>query len=420
MSRMNSILAAAVLSLCCFASAQAGNGAKGASANDKVIDSQRKDVRFNPVSNDVLFRAMIEYTAEFAADVQGTGLEKEVKNFAKCCEKTYKVDTLAWLAQTLDFVTALKEKYPPVIATVGEPEMNQVIRRDILQLLDYPLHTDERSEGISIDLVKRFVMARNTYYLYWRVNFLLWLAFSQPEPGEIQIAKVYSSGYVFRTHDHTIGVDIKWEGNFEESEEIARRLDFLLVTHPHDDHMSPLVLQGMTKYNKPLVVPCENYYSNLVVTPSDSVHWWTEGDHLEGEQIGPVYLRAAMGDQGKGVPCNVYYLEFEGWRIIVKGDNAPGRAEQYLKDLPRADFTVSPIFSYLHRLLDLEAQAPCEPGRTCYYLPCHENEYHHYVGGRIGFHYLFDPSRGAFHKPGFTNYMPYILMDCGEHISIRK
>lgn len=381
-----------------------------------------RDYMFKSVAPHILYEEMMDFTEVFANDVKGTPLEKQVKSFARSCRKENRRDTLAWIGRTFDFVTQLKEAYPPVVSTVGGQGIDQAIRRDIMLLLDFPFHVDERSAGVPEELVKRYERARNDYLSYWRINLLHWLSSPRPSDNEIQVAKVYSSGYIFRTREHALGVDIRWDGTFEEAENIAKSLDVLLVTHPHDDHMSPLLLQAMTKRGKPVVVPCENGYSNLFLTPSEKTVYWTEGDHLDGEQVGPVFLRAAMGNQGPKIPCNVYYAVMDGWSIVAKGDNAPVRAEQYLKDLPRADFVVVPVFSYPARILDMEYAAAPVSGRTSYFLPCHENEYHHLVRGRVGYRYLFgSPDKSTLNADNYhADVFPYVLMEAGEHISIKK
>lgn len=377
-----------------------------------------RDYMFKAVPNSELYSDMLSFTETFMQDVKGTPLCREVRKFRTAVRRSHEADTLAWIGETFDFVSSLKEKYPPLPMTVGEPEIGQVIRRDILKLLDFPFHVDEMSPGVSRLQRDSYERARNAYLSYWRINFLRWLESPRPAPGTIQVCKVYSSGYIFRTSGHTLGIDIRWDGTFEESELIARNLDVLLVTHPHDDHMSPMVLQAMTKRGKPVVVPCDNLYSNLILTPSDATVIWKE-DHLEPEAVGPVILRAAMGDQGPNTPCLVYYAQMDGWSIVAKGDNAPVQAEEYLAGLPRPDFVIVPVFSYINRILGIISRSP----RTAssYLLPCHENEYHHKVKGRVGYRYLYgSPDKSALNCEDYPQGFPYILMDSGESISVTR
>lgn len=384
-----------------------------------------RDYMFQAAPNAELYEGMMSFAGKFADDVKGTPLHRRVRAFARDCRKGYAKDTLAWIGKTFDFVTELKEEYPPVISDVRGTEMcgglDQIIRRDMMLLLDFPFHCDERSEGVSIELKNRYERARNEFLSYWRVSFLRWLDSPRPAPGTIEFCKVYSSGYVFRTADHTLGIDIRWDGTFEESEKIGSALDVMVVTHPHDDHMSPLVLQAMTKRGKPLVMPSEDLRSNVVLTPSDATVFWTEGDHTEPVEVGPVTLRAAMGDQGPKVPCNVYYIEMDGWRIVAKGDNHPVEAERYLASLPRPDFTIVPVFSYVSRILSIEASSPADGVRTSYLLPCHENEYHHLVRGRVGYRYFYgSPDRSTINADNYPSDFPYILMDAGEVMSVSR
>jgi len=60
---------------------------------------------------------------------------------------------------------------------------------------------------------------------------------------------VYNVGYVFKTPDACFGIDIK----MRDSEKLADVLDFLLVTHEHDDHWSAPLIKAMIAAGKPVI-----------------------------------------------------------------------------------------------------------------------------------------------------------------------
>ena len=60
---------------------------------------------------------------------------------------------------------------------------------------------------------------------------------------------LYNMGYVFKTPDACFGIDIK----IRDSEHLADVLDFLLITHEHEDHWSAPLLEAMADQDKPVL-----------------------------------------------------------------------------------------------------------------------------------------------------------------------
>jgi Beta-lactamase superfamily domain len=60
---------------------------------------------------------------------------------------------------------------------------------------------------------------------------------------------MYNMGYVFKTFDACFAVDLKFKG----AERLADELDFLLVTHKHDDHRNDTLIKEMINHNKKVV-----------------------------------------------------------------------------------------------------------------------------------------------------------------------
>lgn len=82
---------------------------------------------------------------------------------------------------------------------------------------------------------------------------------------------LYNMGYVFRTPDACFGIDLSFRG----AEQLARDLDFLLVTHPHGDHRSDALIQAMEAQMKP------------VVTSFRDSRWRVRMVKLRNEPMGP-------------------------------------------------------------------------------------------------------------------------------------
>lgn len=63
--------------------------------------------------------------------------------------------------------------------------------------------------------------------------------------------KCYNMGYIVKTKDACFGIDINQPG----STQLADVLDFLIVSHGHDDHYNLPLLEAMTRLGKPVYTP---------------------------------------------------------------------------------------------------------------------------------------------------------------------
>lgn len=84
--------------------------------------------------------------------------------------------------------------------------------------------------------------------------------------GKIALWLVYNMGYVVKTPSHTFGIDIK----HRDAVRLAPMLDFLCVTHNHQDHISMPLIEEMARQGKPV-------YSNFLdkgqrVASGDTLH----------------------------------------------------------------------------------------------------------------------------------------------------
>ncbi|MBQ8674457.1 MAG: MBL fold metallo-hydrolase [Bacteroides sp.] len=73
------------------------------------------------------------------------------------------------------------------------------------------------------------------------------------ETGHIVMWQVYNMGYVIKTPTHTFGIDLK----HKHAARFAPYIDFLLITHAHEDHYTTALTEAMMQSGKPV-------YSNFV------------------------------------------------------------------------------------------------------------------------------------------------------------
>ena len=71
--------------------------------------------------------------------------------------------------------------------------------------------------------------------------------------GEVVLWQVYNMGYVVKTPSHCFGIDVK----HKDAAKLAPYLDFLLITHAHEDHYTTDLTEAMMALGKPV-------YSNFV------------------------------------------------------------------------------------------------------------------------------------------------------------
>lgn len=64
--------------------------------------------------------------------------------------------------------------------------------------------------------------------------------------GKIVMWQLYNMGYIVKTPDYCFGIDIK----HKFSERFAPYLDFLCITHAHEDHYDAKLVDAMTKLGK--------------------------------------------------------------------------------------------------------------------------------------------------------------------------
>lgn len=169
------------------------------------------------------------------------------------------------------------------------------------------------------------------------------------------------------------------------------------------------MLDALRKNNVPVVIP-KDLMPDYV---SENKHIiWGNDTPLT---VGGVKFTSLKGNQGDGIPNNVYHMEIDGWTIIDQGDNADHDLELKLAEKPAADLIIAASWNDIQNIFKA-AMAP--EGASPMFIPSHENEFGHGVDHRESYHELI-ARKDRLGNPDF-NYPPYLLMDIGENIEIRK
>lgn len=204
----------------------------------------------------------------------------------------------------------------------------------------------------------------------------------KPQPGVLQVAKLYNCGFIFRTSQTCLAVDLCIKDAFYndgDPEWFAEHIDALLTTHAHGDHFDVTLLLRMSELEKPMIIPGKlpgmtgvRFKQNCKILDKD----------MDGKlQLLPgVSIEAAMGYQGNE-PCLLYHINMDGWKIGTVGDNSLHEYETFYETRPRLDVIIAPVFQGMSQLFSHTAKAP--GNSPILYLSAHENEFHHPTNNRI-------------------------------------
>ena len=115
-----------------------------------LIPSVASAFDWKPQSNEELKGDMMEYARQFADSCKGSKAERIVRKLLKKQSKAK--EPYSWIADTHKAVSDLKKEYGPEIVIAGTDNKRADIRRYTLQLLDYPLHVDDRGAATPKEL----------------------------------------------------------------------------------------------------------------------------------------------------------------------------------------------------------------------------------------------------------------------------
>lgn len=373
------------------------------------LSSQASAYDWQSQPNEELHADMVTFAKGFAKRSKGTPEGKIVKNLLKQ-QKTFSVDKYAWIQQTVSAVLEMEKICTP---TVDNKSREALMRRDMLLLLDFPLHADNKADDAPEGLKKAFESVSDSYRSQGRERALAQLAKEGPvKAGELQIIKIYNCGVILRTNKHTIAVDVKWEGDAEGAKTIAAKADAFFLSHPHRDHYSDVMIKALAEFNVTSIMP-----KNVV----PDVQWAGKKviyeDRLEPFDIDGIRTVIQTGYQKK-VPNNAYILEFDGWRILLPGESGLYKRLYELSSHKAPDLILVPtwnrankVFYAVSRMKDYRPE-----GVVC--IPEHENELTHTVNHRESYKELF--LREDRLGDASAQYPRIFLLDIGESITLKK
>ena len=197
---------------------------------------------WKPQSNESLRAEMVSYARDAASRAKGTPEGKEIKRFLRKVKKTEKDNPYAWVDDTRALVRRLEALCPPCEDDGSDKAQ---IRRDILRLMDFPLHLNNYDKAAPVEQAQAFDSVSAIYRSEARAKALAWLDGPAPKPGVLELVKVYNLGYFIRTSARTVAVDVKWEGTAEEAAAIADKVSIFFLSHPHKDHYSDVLMQAL-------------------------------------------------------------------------------------------------------------------------------------------------------------------------------
>ncbi|MCQ2143486.1 MAG: MBL fold metallo-hydrolase [Bacteroidales bacterium] len=362
-------------------------------------------------TNEELRSDMIAFAEDFAKAEDGTRIGRILKRFVRKENRKALRAPYAWADDTRALVAKLERICPPLVQEpflgTAIPNGNPLTRRNIMRLIDFPLHLDNLYEEAPEGDVETFEKVSERYAADARKKALGWLSAPAPAPGVLSIIKVYNHGYILRTNSKTVVVDVVWSGDKEGAGAIASAADLVLLSHPHIDHYSDNVMEAYADCGTPVVLPSDvipgrDWEGKIIV----------ENDVLdEPLNVSGVKIYSLRGAQNP-VPNNGYYIEVDGFKVFLPGENDDHAIEERFASFPAPDLMMFPSWNGITDIMEYVRKMDGYDPYTTVYVPGHENEFiYHGVNHRESYRELFSRSdRLGAHTP----YPSLLLLDIGE------
>ena len=391
------------------------------------------------VPNHILRAQLIGQLRDVQGNLVGDPVYFMIQDLMLQIEAAAAGDQYIWVDQALRACLILEDMFPPVVShpAMFMKDKLSIIRNQILLIKDYPMHethlADEPADaGVNPTQTAAFLKYNSNFLNYKRQNALDALK-TRLQPGECQVIKIYSSGFIFRTTDKTVGVDICYQEGFGTTaglDDIASAIDILFLTHAHGDHYDKDLWRKMENKSKPIVTPWNILQDNnpnvhvLMKTAagghlhSGSTYYDTLGEVFD-TQIGPSKITGIKSEQGD-VACIVYLAETSGWRFIHTGDNSNVNVQKGFEGKYEApDIVIDPIFQGIATLLGNVKNMLHKSQKPSFYINAHENEFHHTSDHRVSYRFMFK-DKGALGGSPASIASCVLLMDNGESAIFRK
>ena len=370
--------------------------------------------------NEDLYNQMLSYIKTIESESIGTPYYGIVQEMLIDVKAIHKQQPYAWLGQVHRICTVLEDIYGPAMGhPTASSDAYEKLRRNIFRLRDFPMHevaaTNDEKPATQ-QQVDAFDEAVSQEVWQKRDQFLAMLYNGRPAKGEVQIMKLYSAGFIVRTSDVCLGIDLSWNWglyNSERKDELVNFVDAYFTSHAHEDHYDEWLLNAAAKKGKPM-------FMTVDLAPgvaSDKKIIWNEM-HTDEYTIKvnntDIKVTAGYGAQDDE-PCLMMMIEVDGVRITHLGDNNLHEKEaEFYPLVNQADIVLCPIFNGLPTVFNSTyAKAPNPDGIQQLYINCHENEHVHGVASRVSMKY--------FYETALNDSAPVtVILDNGECITIKK
>lgn len=376
---------------------------------------------FDAKSNSALRSDMLNFLDKAIAEVEGTVLATEFANLKSNVKAKMNSEPFAWLDQVNKFVTETIAGYPPRLYDApGKPEGDELARRLLLMLRDYPLHevtlaSDEAP--MESGQAEAFNASMSSMQEAVVAKLLNWLDTPAPSKGVLELFKIYNMGYVARTANHCVGIDIYWWGTDDQMRSLCDHIDAIFVSHAHGDHYClPLLAEMSAREGKSLFMTSGMKSS---FTPQGVGTLYA----LDENQIDPIdcngiSVQAAIGAQGE-VACQLFSIEMDGFCIWANGDNGVTSAFNVARDNFPAPYLTMISLAGSSKLMTAAAHAA--KGAATHdvgYIVSHENEVHHTIDGRVSYKHFFEYPTNMGNSDYARTIGKYAAMDYGEILTL--
>ena len=365
-----------------------------------------------PQPTEEVYTAMIAKAREFAEFAKGTPAGDVVEKFIYKVEPAHLDNPYRWIGDTYALVKKLEKMQGPVVDQ-GKSDFTSMLRRYTLMMVDFPLHVNDKNPSMNPIEKQEYMISRDKYLVGSCKQAIKWLKKTSPAKGEIAIYKVYNMGYIFKTSERAIGIDLRWWGSKADARKLAKNLDVLFTTHPHGDHYSIDMLESMIECRKTIVLTKD--LLPKVKSPQKVLLW---EDRTEPLDVKGIKVRCFAGNQGKDIPCNVYHLQFDGWTIVHNGDNSDRPRDRRISELEAPDIVVAATWNTFQVIQEAAQASVGAEDKPMLFLPAHENEVGHTIDHRESYREAYS-MESRFSSPTFK-YIPHMLMDVGECTVVTK